>query len=260
MIRNELTEYWQLLDLTEDFVRGGVRRPHSSPPEEMGFGSSAPEIVSPPGQESVSTEGESRTLAESLRLRGEREEALAAIASEVASCEQCGLCSGRTHAVPGEGVVDPLIMVIGEGPGADEDRTGRPFVGRAGQYLDKWLAAIKVSRSENAFIGNVVKCRPPNNRDPLPEESLACRPYLDRQIELIRPRAILAVGRIASQQLLGTETGIGRLRGGNYSYKGIPLIVTYHPSGVLRNPSLRQAVWDDLKRLRALLDAGAAGA
>lgn len=259
MIRNELTDFWELLDLTEDFVRGGVRKSHASPPAEMGFASTEAPPVAPDGHGNAAGDGGGHYAAEGRPPRGEREAVLASIAAEVASCEQCGLCSGRTHTVPGEGVVDPLVMVIGEGPGADEDRSGRPFVGRAGQYLDKWLAAIQLSRTSNAFIGNVVKCRPPGNRDPLPEESLACRPYLDRQIEVIRPKAILAVGRIASQQLLGTETGIGRLRGGNYSYKGIPLIVTYHPSGVLRNPSLRQAVWDDLKRLRALLESGNAG-
>lgn len=219
------TDFWKLLDLAEDYVHGGLRREHPAPPDLRAAEASQ-----------------------------SREAGLAAIAMEIGTCEKCGLCSGRTNTVPGEGVVDPLVMVIGEGPGADEDRSGRPFVGRAGQYLDKWLNAVKLSRETNAFIGNVVKCRPPGNRDPLPDESHACRPYLDRQIELIRPKAILTVGRIAAQQLLGTETGIGKLRGGSYTYKGIPLFATYHPSGVLRNPDLRQAVWDDLRRLRAFLD------
>ena len=125
--------------------------------------------------------------------------------------------------------------------------------------LDKWLAAISVSREKNAFIANIVKCRPPGNRDPQPEESEACFPYLERQIELVRPRSILAVGRIAAQRLIGSDIGIGKLRGKVYAWGGIPLIPTYHPSGVLRNPSLRGAVWEDLKRLRSLLDERASG-
>lgn len=146
-------------------------------------------------------------------------------------------------------------MIIGEGPGADEDRTGRPFVGPAGQYLDKWLSAIGLDRNTNCFIGNIVKCRPPGNRDPEPAESLACRSYLDRQIALLKPKAILTVGRISSQLLIGSSEGIGRLRGNTYAYRGIPLIPTYHPSGVLRNPDYRGAVWEDLRRLQALLDS-----
>lgn len=227
-------DFIRLLDLADDYMRGGLRRPHPEPLPQ----SPVPALDDDP-------EARRRQLEE--------------ISNEISACEKCALCSGRHRTVAGEGAVDPLVMVIGEGPGADEDRSGRPFVGRAGQYLDKWLAAIELSRDRNAFIGNVVKCRPPGNRDPLPAETDACRPYLDRQIDLILPRAILTVGRIAAQNLLGTETGIGRLRGGSYSYRGIPLVATYHPSGVLRNPSLRQAVWDDLKRLRALLDSGTPG-
>lgn len=265
---NEInTEYWELLNLTEDYLRGGTRRPHGAPPELRRPGDRRDTPQSPAGiagQRSHSVQEVAGRKVPAGPLGGgadreERSRSLAAVAGEIGVCEKCGLCSGRNHVVPGEGVLDPLVMVIGEGPGADEDRTGRPFVGRAGQYLDKWLAAIELSRDTNAFIGNVVKCRPPGNRDPLPDESIACRPYLDRQIEIIRPKAILTVGRIAAQQLLGTETGIGRLRGTTYRYNGTPLMATYHPSGVLRNPTLRAAVWEDLKRLRSFLDESSDG-
>jgi DNA polymerase len=154
--------------------------------------------------------------------------------------------------VPGAGALDPKVMVIGEGPGAEEDRRGEPFVGRAGQYLDRWLDAIGIKRETNAFIGNIVKCRPPGNRDPKPDESDACIGYLKEQIEIIRPATILAVGRIASGILIGSTGGIGSLRGKTYSYQGIPLVPTYHPAAVLRNPELRKPVWDDLQRLETL--------
>jgi uracil-DNA glycosylase family 4 len=158
--------------------------------------------------------------------------------------------------VPGEGTSRPRVLVVGEGPGFEEDRSGRPFVGPAGRYLDKWLQAIGLDRGTNCFIANIVKCRPPGNRDPLPEESAACLPYLQRQIALLQPRAILTVGRISTQILVGRSVGIGELRGQRYTYRGIPLVATYHPSAVLRNQSLRKPVWEDLKLLRSVLGDG----
>lgn len=179
---------------------------------------------------------------------------LAAVREEVLVCTKCPLAETRTKAVPGDGVADhPLVMVIGEGPGADEDAQGRPFVGKAGQYLDKWLAAIELSREENVFITNIVKCRPPQNRDPKPDEIFACRPYLRRQIALIQPKAILTLGRFASAEISGRQGGIGKIRGSVYSFDGVPVVPTYHPSGVLRNPEWRRPVWDDLRTLRDLL-------
>jgi DNA polymerase len=191
------------------------------------------------------------------------EDSLARVAAEVAACRACGLCAGRTNTVPGEGVARPLVMVIGEGPGRDEDRSGRPFVGPAGNYLDRWLAAIELQRDAHCFIANVVKCRPPDNRDPLPAESAACLPFLQRQMRLLRPRALLSVGRVASQVLIGRPAAIGALRGEVYYYAvpglphALPLVTTYHPSGVLRNSSLRRAVWDDLRLLQRVLAADA---
>ncbi|PKL14084.1 MAG: uracil-DNA glycosylase [Spirochaetae bacterium HGW-Spirochaetae-8] len=178
---------------------------------------------------------------------------LSQLVTLVESCRNCGLGGKRIHAVPGEGVMNPRVMVIGEGPGADEDASGRPFVGKAGQYLEKWLAAVGLSRDRNVYIANIVKCRPPGNRDPLPEEAAACIPYLKRQIQLVKPEAILCVGRIAAQFLLHKEEGVGKLRGSFHRFEGIPVLVTYHPAGVLRNTELRGAVWEDMQRLAGFL-------
>lgn len=182
------------------------------------------------------------------------------IYAAVAQCSACVLGQTRTHPVAGEGPEELSrltnsveVMVIGEGPGADEDRQGRPFVGRAGQLLDKMLEAIQLSRKTNCYITNVVKCRPPNNRDPAPEERNCCAAFLDAQIRLIRPKMILVMGRIAAQHLLQTSDGIGKLRGRFFDYQGIPLMPTYHPSALLRDESLKRPAWEDLKRFRAHL-------
>ncbi len=185
----------------------------------------------------------------------ERKRGMEQLARIIQECSRCRLAKERTRTVPGMGVMDPLVMVIGEGPGAEEDRQGLPFVGAAGQFLDKWLAAVGLSRERNAYIANMVKCRPPGNRDPQEDEVKACFPYLLKQVELVRPLAILAVGRIAAQSLLGTTQGIGSLRGTVHRWRGIPLVATYHPSAVLRDANLKRPVWEDLKRLKALLDA-----
>ena len=192
---------------------------------------------------------------EALTLMGEPVEAgfdtLEAIAHEIAKCEKCRLAATRKKVVPGVGVEHPVVMVIGEGPGADEDEQGEPFVGKAGQLLDKMLASIELSRTTNCFIANIVKCRPPQNRDPLPDETEPCSPYLRAQIAIIKPVAILAVGRIAAQNLLATSDGIGKLRGRFFDYGGIPLFPTYHPSALLRDESLKRPAWEDLKTFKA---------
>ncbi|TVQ27026.1 MAG: uracil-DNA glycosylase [Spirochaetaceae bacterium] len=184
----------------------------------------------------------------------ERERRLADLVAAIRSCNNCPLSAVRNRAVPGAGVLDPLVMVIGEGPGADEDRTGEPFVGRAGSFLDKWLEAIDLSRETNAYITNIVKCRPPQNRDPLPDERAACIPYLERQIALVRPRVILSVGRISSRVVCGVDASMGEIRKQTFQYRGVPVVATYHPSAVLRNETLKRPVWEDLKRLRAICD------
>jgi DNA polymerase len=182
------------------------------------------------------------------------------LAGTVKGCTLCRLRSGCTQTVFGVGSRTASLLVVGEGPGADEDRLGEPFVGRAGKLLDSMLLAIgrdrtTVDSAGGVYIGNIVKCRPPNNRDPQPDEAAACRPYLERQIELIQPKLILAVGRIAAQNLLMTDAPIGKLRGPvhHYGQHGIPVIVTYHPAYLLRSPREKARAWDDLKRARALL-------
>ena len=182
-----------------------------------------------------------------------RQEVIGRLEAQIRQCQRCKLCKGRTQAVPGTGVLNPAVLVVGEGPGADEDIQGLPFVGVAGQLLDKMLAAINLSRSTNCYIANIVKCRPPKNRDPEPEESEACRSYLEAQIAILKPTMILAVGRIAIQNLLGTSQGIGQLRGKILSYNSIPLMATYHPSALLRNQELKRPAWEDLKVFRTHL-------
>jgi DNA polymerase len=181
-------------------------------------------------------------------------DSLDAIAKHVASCTRCPLYSTALNPVPGEGSATAGLMCVGEAPGATEDETGRPFVGAAGQLLTKILAAITFKR-EDVFICNVLKHRPPGNRNPLPEEVKACSPYLIRQIELIRPRVILAFGTFAAQTLLDTKLSIGKLRSQIHRYYGVPLIVTYHPAALLRNPSWKRPTWEDVQLARRILDA-----
>jgi DNA polymerase len=176
------------------------------------------------------------------------------LAAKVAGCTRCALHKSRTQTVFGVGRRDARLFVIGEAPGADEDRQGEPFVGRAGQLLNAMLRAIGLSRSE-VYIANILKCRPPGNRDPQPEEASACTPYLSQQIALVQPRVVLAVGRIAAQWLLQTDTPIGRLRGrvSSYGERNTPLVVTYHPAYLLRSPLDKAKAWTDLCLVRELL-------
>ena len=180
---------------------------------------------------------------------------LQALISEALTCKRCNLCSTRKNVVFGEGCTDrPIVMVIGEGPGETEDETGRPFVGRAGAFLDKWLKAINLDRNTNTYITNIVKCRPPQNRDPLPEEKTACLAFLKQQIALIQPQAILCLGRPASSLMTGQlDAAIGALRGRFYFFDGIPMICTYHPAAVLRDLTLKRPVWEDLQKLARYL-------
>jgi DNA polymerase len=171
---------------------------------------------------------------------------------EVAGCVKCGLAAGRTRTVFGVGNPHADWLVIGEAPGAEEDRQGKPFVGAAGKLLDAMLQAIGLSREDNVFVANMLKCRPPGNRDPKPEEVAACLPYLMRQIAAIKPKLILAVGRIAAQNLLATDAPLGRLRGRVHRFGPLStaLIVTYHPAYLLRSPAEKRKAWEDLKFAR----------
>jgi len=178
---------------------------------------------------------------------------LKALAEIIEKCTRCPLYKTATHAVPGEGAAKADMMIVGEAPGANEDETGRPFVGQAGQLLTKILAAIDLTR-EDVFIANVLKHRPPGNRDPKPNEVEACSPYLARQIQLVKPKVILALGTFAAQTLLDTKTPIGKLRGAVHRYHGVPLVVTYHPAALLRNPAWKRPTWEDVKLARRVLD------
>ena len=178
---------------------------------------------------------------------------LDAVAAAVRDCRKCFLCQGRTNTVPGEGNPSARLLCVGEGPGETEDRTGRPFVGKAGELLTSILAAIDLPR-ETVYIANVVKCRPPQNRKPTPDEMASCLPYLRQQIQLIRPRVILALGATAAEALLGAKSSLVDLRNKVHRFDGIPLIVTYHPAALLRNPNWKKPTWDDVRIARQLLD------
>jgi len=175
----------------------------------------------------------------------------------VADCSRCELSTSRRQTVFGAGDREADWMIVDEAPGADEDRRGEPFVGRAGKMLDEMLRAIGQSR-ESVFITNTLKCRPPNNRDPKPAEAAACRDYLERQIALVQPKIILAVGKVAAQNLLGSDDPVARLRGKAYGHNGIPLVVTYHPANLLHSPSNKRKSWDDLCLASRLAAEGAA--
>jgi DNA polymerase len=184
----------------------------------------------------------------------EKLDSLDEIAEKVRKCTRCRLYKTAIKGVPGEGDPKAKLVCVGEAPGAKEDETGRPFVGQAGQLLNKILEAIDLTR-EQVFICNVLKHRPPGNRNPLPDEVEACSPYLIRQLELIEPKVIVAFGTFAAQTLLQTKAGIGQLRGLVHRYHGIPLIVTYHPAALLRNPAWKRPTWEDVKLARRILDS-----
>jgi DNA polymerase len=236
----------RFLDLAGDYLKDGYARQREggSFTDDRGSGDAA----APP-----------RPAAGSGGAEGA--DTLEGIAADIRSCRSCPLGACRTNAVPGEGAENPLVLIVGEGPGQDEDRTGRPFVGPAGQLLDRMLASIGLGREQNCFIANVVKCRPPGNRDPEPEEVRPCAAYLNRQIRLLRPQVILCVGRISTNSLLGNveRQSIRNLRGRFFDYfvqgiGSIPLIATYHPSALLRNEEWKRPAWEDLKTLRAKID------
>ncbi len=180
-------------------------------------------------------------------------DSLDAVAATIAGCTRCPLYATAKNPVPGTGNPNADFMIVGEAPGANEDEQGVPFVGQAGQLLTKIIGAINLSR-DDVFIANVLKHRPPGNRNPMPDEVAACSPYLIRQIELVRPKVILALGTFAAQTLLETKTTIGKLRGQIHRYHGVPLIVTYHPAALLRNSAWKRPTWEDVQLARRILD------
>ena len=189
-----------------------------------------------------------------LSVREDLPDDLGTLARLVSECRKCRLCETRTNTVFADGSVKAKLLLIGEAPGRDEDLKGLPFVGRAGQLLDKMIAAIQLRRDE-VYICNVLKCRPPENRTPLQDEVDQCMPYLEQQLALVRPALICALGLSAVQALLKTKSSMASLRGRTFEYKGIPLIPTYHPAALLRNPGLKREAWEDLQRVRDTLKA-----
>jgi len=251
------------LDLTDDQLRDG----HSRNREDYAFKDD--ELPLPGNMEKaepstaiplaymVEEPSESSDTSESSDS-AESSDSLKNIYADIAACKACGLAANRKNTVPGEGVTRPLVMIIGEGPGADEDAAGRPFVGRAGQLLDKMLESIGLSREKNCYIANMVKCRPPGNRDPEPDEIAACFPCLERQILLLKPKIILCAGRVASQNILKTSQGINALRGEfaqiTIGEIVIPVLPTFHPSAILRDETLKRPAWEDLKLLKSRIE------
>jgi DNA polymerase len=204
------------------------------------------------GKVRVSTRDEAGVKESPVPLPAAGTGGLQALRDEIGDCRRCKLAGGRTHIVFGSGNPKAELMFVGEAPGQDEDRQGLPFVGRAGQLLTKIIEAIELTRND-VYIANILKCRPPNNRPPEPDEIAACRGFVERQIEQIHPLIVVALGKFAAQTLLNIETPITRMRGKFFDYHGIPLIPTYHPSYLLRTPSAKREVWEDMKAVRARL-------
>lgn len=179
---------------------------------------------------------------------------------DIAGCTACKLCARRHNVVPGVGDPDADWLFVGEAPGAEEDARGEPFVGQAGRLLDNMLASLGLARTRQVYIANVLKCRPPNNRTPEPMEAAACSPYLARQIELLQPRLVVALGKTAASLLLGTDASVASLRGRIHRYRGLPLVVTYHPAYLLRTLPDKAKAWEDLVFARAVIEQNAGAA
>ncbi len=234
----------------------GVREVARVEPRRPAELDEAPAVQVPLVTPSGSSSAEDRAAIEAALALDDPAEALARLERDViGDCRRCRLCEKRRHVVFGVGDPEARLMFVGEGPGADEDRLGEPFVGRAGQLLDRILAAMGLDRrGGGVYIANVVKCRPPGNRDPQPDEQAACLPFLAAQVAIVRPEAIVALGRVALLALTGGGvTSLGRVRGRWLDWNGIPLMPTYHPAYLLRTPSGKRAVWDDMQKVMARL-------
>ncbi len=216
--------------------------------ERLRYYSSITSIGLRPGSAS-----ETPASAEASRPSETMADSLDTIRADLSDCTRCKLHKGRQTLVFGVGNPEADLMFIGEGPGYEEDRQGVPFVGPSGQLLTKIIEAIQLTREE-VYIANIVKCRPPSNRDPEPEEIAACRPFLESQVSSIKPRVICTLGRVATQAMLSTEKALGRVRGQVFSFGDVPLVPTYHPAYLLRDPSKKKDCWEDMKLIRALLD------
>jgi DNA polymerase len=214
---------------------------------------SAPRATAPPPAATVSAPPAAADVSASWRGDPARCGSLGELHDAYAECQRCALGSTRTKFVFGVGNPNAKVMFVGEAPGRDEDRQGEPFVGAAGQLLNKILAAIEFKR-EDVYIANILKCRPPGNRNPEPLEIASCEPILRRQIELIRPVILCSLGSFAAKTMLGTTEGISKLRGRLHEYRGIPLVPTFHPAALLRNPAWKKPTWEDVQMLRREYD------
>ena len=195
---------------------------------------------------------EPKTLNSELSSSRDKQAGLEQLREEIGECQRCKLSRERKHIVFGEGNPDAALMFIGEGPGKEEDIQARPFVGDAGKLLTRMIEKMGLAR-EDVYIGNIVKCRPPLNRDPEEDEMKTCSPFIDRQIEIISPKVIISLGRVSAQTLIATKIPISKLRGKFYEYKGIPLMPTFHPAYLLRNPKDKWLVWEDMQKVLELL-------
>jgi DNA polymerase len=264
-----ILEYLQAIGWEEIYLPAGTRRAaagqrteraggsgvrHDAPPPKMG--GAAPAARPPAPSRAVGRPFDPPPA--SAIPAAERAAALSTVAGRAAGCTACRLAEGRHTVVFGTGNPDADLMFIGEGPGAEEDRQGLPFVGPAGQLLTKIIGAIGLARDQ-VYIANVVKCRPPGNRDPQPDEVAACRSFLEEQVRLVSPRVIVALGRVAAQTLLGNELPVGRMRGEWHRVFGVPMRVTYHPAALLRNEALKRPTWEDMQVVRDSLVGQLAG-
>jgi DNA polymerase len=232
--------------------RGGDRQTSAPVDEPTSRDVAPPPVAVPAAAPQVAIAAPARTAA-TPAAAAQAEDPLLRLRAEAMACRKCKLCDSRKSVVFGEGTRHPEVLFVGEAPGAVEDQTGRPFVGPAGQLLDKILEGAMGYRREDVYIANINKCRPPGNRDPEPDEVAACMPFLRQQVALLQPKVIVALGRVAAHNLLGTDEPMRALRGRELSYDGIPVVVTWHPAFLLRDPSRKPETWQDIKRVNRML-------
>lgn len=263
MTKEDKQKIFTLLATADAHINGYTREAFAVCPEffdDAGSGIEAGSGIAEAGTGSVDTASVLDEINESHDDIGEKGVTASSLSiselnNKIIRCTRCGLARTRNNVVPGMGVEHPDVLVIGEGPGYDEDMQGFPFVGKAGMLLDKMLNAIELDRNKNCYIANIVKCRPPENRDPFPDEQAACISFLEAQIHILKPKMLLCIGRVAGHKLLNIETPMNEMHGKFYDYNGIPVMVTYHPSALLRNEELKRPAWEDLKGFKRKLES-----
>lgn len=261
MTADDKQKIFNLLKTADAWNMGYSREAFSVTPEFTDDAVETPAVeVSPAIQtaEPVSTEAvtvsETQETIEAPAAEQKSGMTMNELKAKIERCTRCTLARTRNNVVPGMGVENPDVLVIGEGPGEDEDLQGLPFVGKAGVLLDKMLAAIELDRKTNCYIANIVKCRPPENRNSFPDEQSACFGFLQTQIHILKPKMILCMGKIAIEKIMDQRISVNESHGTFYDYHGIPVMVTYHPSALLRNQDLKRPAWNDLKAFKAKLD------